>query len=297
MEQKIKLFGERNTGTRAMIQMLQGAEGVTLNSGGASDTMGNVEWAKLSAGINLYYRREYRKIYVDALRDNVAHETNPIAAWKHASPRWSADFADQRVSVLFALRNPYSWALSMARKPYHMKAERTGDFGAFISRPWLTERRDNCGIVLGSVLGLWNQKLSAYLDFADHAARHDLPIQFLRFEDFIQDPAAQMTEVLRGFDLPEAQLQPIEQSTKSNGKPLDQLQEFYADEGWKHRLTAPWVESINAQIDPALMERFGYSRLDPQDFPVQLEQDNQRAFSMEMLNLGRKITLQQAQHA
>lgn len=169
MDLKIKLFGERNTATRAVKQMLRETDGVTLVNSKRPDELGNVEWANLVASINLYIQDDWRKVYMDALRDNVSHYNAPLAMWKHAAPRWDETFVTQNVHTIFCVRNPYSWALSMARKPYHMKARRTDDFLTFIKRPWLTERRDNTGIILCSVMDLWNKKLRAYAEFADQA--------------------------------------------------------------------------------------------------------------------------------
>lgn len=287
MDLNIKLFGERNTATRAVKQMLRATNGVNLINAKRPDDLGNVEWARLMASINLYISKDWRKVYVDALRDNVAHHSAPLAMWKHAAPRWHSSFLEQDVATIFCVRNPYSWALSMARKPYHMKGARTGDFLSFIKRPWLTERRDNTDIVLSSVMELWNKKLRAYADFADQAEQVGGQYCYLRFEDFVQDPSAALADTLHCFGA-RAHTQPIAVSTKPNGMPLDALQTYYAQEHWKRRLTAPTVQAINSVLDWALVDQFCYQRLDAADFPQSLPVAEQEAFSYEMLNLNRK---------
>tara|TARA_R110002096_G_scaffold120749_4_gene261578 strand:+ start:15978 stop:16874 length:897 start_codon:yes stop_codon:yes gene_type:complete len=291
MDLKIKLFGERNTATRAVKRMLRETDGVTLFNTKRPDDMGNVEWANMMASINLYIQDDWRKVYVDALRDNVAHHNAPLAMWKHAAPVWDDTFKDQDVSTIFCVRNPYSWALSMACKPYHMKARRTDDFLTFIKRPWLTERRDNTGILLRSVMGLWNTKLRAYADFADQAELSDGQYAYLRFEDFVADPTLALSTALKTFGtnaLPE----PIDKSTKNHGKPLSELQDYYAMECWRSRLTASTVQAINDLLDWPLVDQFCYERLNARDFPESLPANVQEAFSYEMLNLNRKPELE-----
>ena len=258
MDLKIKLFGERNTATRAVKRMLRETDGVTLFNTKRPDDMGNVEWANMMASINLYIQDDWRKVYVDALRDNVAHHNAP---------------------------------LSMACKPYHMKARRTDDFLTFIKRPWLTERRDNTGILLRSVMGLWNTKLRAYADFADQAELSDGQYAYLRFEDFVADPTLALSTALKTFGtnaLPE----PIDKSTKNHGKPLSELQDYYAMECWRSRLTASTVQAINDLLDWPLVDQFCYERLNARDFPDSLPANVQEAFSYEMLNLNRKPELE-----
>ena len=287
MDLRIKLFGERNTATRAVKQMLRTTDGVTLINSKRPDELGNVEWANLVASINLYIQDDWRKVFMDALRDNVAHYNAPLAMWKHAAPNWDDTFVDQDVCTIFCVRNPYSWALSMACKPYHMKARRTDDFLTFIKRPWLTERRDNTGIILRSVMDLWNMKLRAYVGFADQAELSNGKYAYLRFEDLVENPTAALSKTLCAFGASVAP-DPISESTKNHGKPLSELQKYYDNEEWRNRLTGPAVQAINDLLDWPLVDQFCYERLDAHDFPEKLSIATQEAFSYEMLNLNRK---------
>jgi len=272
MDLNIKLFGERNTATRAVKQMLRNTDGVQMFNTKRPDEVGNVEWANMVASINLYITDGWRRVYMDALRDNVAHHNVPLAMWKHAAPVWDDAFVDQDVATIFCVRNPYSWALSMARKPYHMKATRTGDFLTFIKRPWLTERRDNVDIVLRSVMDLWTQKMRAYAEFADQAELSGGRYAYVRFEDFIDDPAGALAQTLKMFGK-DVVAEPIQASTK----------------------TAPVVQAINDLMDWPLVDQFCYERLNASDFPDRLPDHIQHAFTSEMLNLNRRAEIEVAE--
>jgi hypothetical protein len=291
MDLRIKLFGERNTATRAVKQMLRATDGVTLVNSKRPDELGNVEWANLVASINLYIQDDWRKVYMDALRDNVSHYNAPLAMWKHAAPIWDETFVEQDVCTIFCVRNPYSWALSMACKPYHMKARRTDDFLTFIKRPWLTERRDNTGIILRSVMELWNNKLRSYADFADQADLSRGKYAYLRFEDVVENPTSALATALQTFGT-SAEPKPIDKSTKNHGKSLSELQRYYEIEEWRNRLTAPTVQAINDMLDWPLVDQFCYERLNAHDFPQKLPADQQQAFAYEMLNLNRKAEIE-----
>jgi len=294
MDINIKLFGERNTATRAVKQMLRNTDGVQMFNTKRGHDLGNVEWANMVASINLYITDGWRRVYMDALRDNVAHHTAPLSMWKHAAPVWDDAFVDQNVTTIFCVRNPYSWALSMARKPYHMKATRTGDFLTFVKRPWLTERRDNVGIVLRSVMDLWTQKMRAYAEFADQAELSGGQYAYVRFEDFVDDPAATLARTLKPFGK-NITAEPIQVSTKGGHQTLSDLQNYYRNEDWKDRLTASTVQAINDLMDWPLVDQFCYERLNASDFPLQLPAAVQVDFSSEMLNLNRKAEIEVAE--
>jgi hypothetical protein len=113
----------------------------------------------------------------------------------------------------------------------------------------------------------------------------------VRFEDFVDKPAHTLAKTLAGFGATTAP-KPISESTKNHGKPLSELQHFYANEHWRNRLTAPTVRAINELLDWPLVDQFCYERLDAHDFPEKLGTAKQEAFSQEMLNLNRKPEIQ-----
>ncbi|PIB24287.1 hypothetical protein BFP76_03440 [Amylibacter kogurei] len=282
---RVKIFGERNTGTRALKQMLRRGRHVALAMPNAPAPPCNMAWVDLQSSIDQYYSSEWRRLYHDALRDNARHRFAPLHMWKHAAPEWHSDFAAHSVHVIFLVRNPYSWALSMARKPYHMKAPRVGNFETFLARPWLTERRDNCAIVLRSVMHLWNEKLAAYRAFEQGASGLGCAVQFLNFENFIANPAQSACDVLIGFGIATDGVQNVEHSTKDDAQSLRDIQDYYADERWRTRLTSGAVALINQFIDWDVAGAMGYAPLNPVDFPSELENFERIQFAYDMMNM------------
>ena len=192
----VKVFGERNTGTRALIRMLAAQKCVRMQAIGERGALNLPQNADLRAVIEETYKGKWRKIYRDALRDNEQAVACPTKAWKHTLPVWDPAFVEKRAHVAFCVRNPYSWALSLARRPYHQRGPRTSRVLDFVTQPWLTVSRDNMDAVLRSPMELWNGKVAAYGAFMRQA---EVPTRLIRFENFVADPEAEVRQVLLDF--------------------------------------------------------------------------------------------------
>ncbi|PCJ76808.1 MAG: hypothetical protein COA53_00895 [Rhodobacteraceae bacterium] len=219
--------------------------------------------ADLRAVIEATYKGRWRKIYRDALRDNEQAVACPTKAWKHALPVWDEVFVEKRAHVVFCVRNPYSWALSLARTPYHQKGPKTACVVDFVTQPWLTVSRDNMEAVLRSPMDLWNGKVEAYGAFMRQGG---VPTRVIRFEDFVSDPVAEVRQVLMDFEVPFGDVRAVA-STKSPTVTLGEISGYYQREDWKKSLTGDVVLAINEAIDWELAAQYGYYRLNPSDFP------------------------------
>ncbi len=259
----VKVFGERNTGTRALIRMLGAQAGVRMQAVGERGAMNLPQNAELRAVIEATYKGRWRKIYRDALRDNEQAVACPTKAWKHALPVWDEVFVEKRAHVVFCVRNPYSWALSLARTPYHQKGPKTACVVDFVTQPWLTVSRDNMEAVLRSPMELWNGKVGAYGAFMRQGG---VPTRVIRFEDFVSDPVAEVRQVLIGFEVPFDDVRAVA-STKSPTVTLGEISGYYQREDWKQSLTGDVVLAINEAIDWELAAQYGYYQLNPSDFP------------------------------
>ena len=264
VEQKfVKVFGERNTGTRATIRMLAAQPEVRMQAIGESGLRQQAGNADLSQKIEMTYIGKWRKIYRDALRDNEHAEACPTKAWKHSLPEWNEAFVQKQAHVIFCVRNPYSWALSLAKHPYHQQGPRTINTKTFLSQPWLTLARDNMLPLLRSPLELWNGKCAAYLEFVK---RDLVPTHVIKFEEFVAAPESEVQRALLSFDVPFTEVRQLPFSTKSKNRTLREIAAFYREESWKDALTEEVVRIINRWIDWDVAAEFGYNQLNPKDF-------------------------------
>lgn len=263
----IKVFGERNTGTRAAIQMIDAAAGVS--GAGHPGVAGRVIRAFVAQeeALEGVFDDVWKKIYREAIRDLKSEAAGPIGVWKHAAPLYHSDFKQFDVRVLFLVRNPYSWALSLHRRPYHHMGPRRSDMAAFLGVPWMTLGRDQVDRILPSPMDLWSLKLGAYERFARDAREDGVASAVMKFEDFTGDPVGALTEAVEVVTGKVVAFAPVA-STKKDGVQAEERRAHYANELWRGQLTAQVVELINARVDWDLAGRFGYARLEPDAFPA-----------------------------
>ena len=87
------------------------------------------------------------------------------------------------LSFLTITKNPYSWLLSLHRRPYHQKIDRNLSFEQFLQSKWTTLKRDNSAPVLNSPIELWNKKNRSYLNLDKKRTLNTTS------EDIFKDPA------------------------------------------------------------------------------------------------------------
>ncbi len=276
-QQVIKVFGERNTGTRAVIGMLHQLDGLTRRVQPLVRPDGALE-----AAIEGRFVGAWRKQYLDAMRDAASSRNDP---WKHACAELTPAMVEAKVSTIFMLRDPYSWFLALARHPYHMKGPASASLEDFADRPWMTERREGLPPLVASPIDLWTRKTRSYQQFAQDAYAVGLNCAFIGFEDFVADNVRALGGALTSLNIPYDDLRPVEHNTKNDTVLPIELARYYSDGTWRGRLTAPLIRRLNDRIDWDLAARFGYERLEPADYPERLSPVMRAAISREMSSL------------
>jgi len=289
----VKVFGERNTGTRALIKMLAAQPEIRLQPCGEVAPSNRPQNFLLREQIEMTYRGKWRKVYRDALFDTEHMTACPTQAWKHSLPVWDRAFKKKQARVIFCVRNPYSWILSLSKRPYHQRGPRTRSVSQLVSQPWLTLARDNMAPLLRSPMDLWNYKLSAYREFAKVS---DVPFQFLKFEEFVSAPEVEVRRALGTFEVPSNQIRAIPNSTKTEKTSLNDIAKYYETEEWRGNLTAELVSRINDLVDWELAEHFGYTRIDPADFTVNPKTITSRNWSRNHNSKSRSGSLSRNAH-
>ena len=262
MSHVLKIFGERNTGTRALSEMVAHLPGVRRRLGlppVMSDREAEVA-AVIDAGLTGAWRRHYRNALMDGVEACSADDL-----WKHAVPRLTPGMVGAGVATLCMVRNPYSWVLSLWKRPYHRVGPKTQCFETFLSLPWMTQRREGAPAVLASPIDLWSLKTGAVQSYQVAAFVNGLGCQVLRFEDFVQDARGVLEPALRAMGLPTEGLRDVTGNTKTGGLPVDRLRQRYAREEWRAELTPSAVKLINARLDWDVASAFGYARIEEED--------------------------------
>jgi len=258
-DRRVKVFGERNTGTRAVMKMLRALEGVSI----ATPTIPTPDLDMLLARAEETLTDFHLELFRDALEDIRRSRFGAISDWKHAAPQIDDSYAAKSASVLFLVRDPYSWMVSFYRNPYHSRAPKPDTIEGMLRQPWLALERDHVERVLLSPMMLWNAKLRAYRDFANAAP---VPSAVLYFEDFVRAPVPALKKALSRFDISADGLAEIEETTKETGMNRATRMAYYQNEDWKKELTPEAVQLINTYVDWDVATSFGYKLRTAEDF-------------------------------
>lgn len=225
------------------------------------------QFVEQEAALDGVFKDAWKKVYREAIRDLKSEAAGPVGVWKHAAPSYHSDFKRFDVRSLFLVRNPYSWALSLHRRPYHNMGVRRALISEFLAVPWMTLGRDQVARILPSPMDLWSLKLKAYRKFIREARADGMPSAVMKFEDLTHDPVGALTEAVEVATGRVFSFVPLAGSTKKDGVAAEERRAHYANELWRAELTADVVGLINDRVNWDLAKHFGYSRLDPSDFP------------------------------
>ena len=257
---RVKIFGERNTGTRAVIRMMIGADNIEEF---VHPELPDAELARFETWIesmNKLHKGPWRRVFREAVRDRRQEIFGPMGTWKHSTAIYDPAYAETGVKVLFLVRNPYSWLLALHKRPYHGLGRRDGDFNEFLSRPWATLRRDNVAPILENPMQLWNLKMQSYPGFIAAARRDGVGTALIRFEEFVNAPAHALKKALRSIGVDATGIK-AGRPTKPMGRKARERRDYYGRERWRNELSANAIRAINANIDWDIAHAFGYERI------------------------------------
>lgn len=258
-----------------MLQMIRNMPNLTT---AIPDLKKPAQTLELQKRVKDRFRGKWLDEYIDTINLDNRNRVGGVAAWKHAAPYFDPSFAKAEASVIFILRNPYSWLISLYKRPHHAKGISCETLEQFIDFPWMTIAKDRVAPVLNSPMNLWNEKLSAYADFQECC---DIPFYQIRFENFVQNPVETLAAALVSFGFETDGLAAIPLSVKNKSHSATGLADYYAQEKWRQRLTRQSVALINQHTDWQVAKRFGYEKLDPKQFPIEISQEFQARFPSE----------------
>ncbi len=249
MVRRIKIYGERNTNTNYLERLIHL----------------NLDVVQLPSVVPRYVKT-IQKILPgkEWLRDfyfSRSYEHN--LGWKHACVKPAEELRHhgilkREICFISLTKNPYSWLLSLHRKPYsHRHKGGKPDFETFLRSPWKTVARDNCGELLESPVALWNLKNNSYLQLADLNGLN------MTTESSVQDPAGVIERISDHFSIDRCsdRFFNYEKSTKDASKDFAFYQDYYSNERWRDKLSVEAISIISAALDKNLMSHFGYEVL------------------------------------
>lgn len=248
MKKFIKVYGERNTNTNYLSELIR----LNLHATEIPGTVPSIimKMQKILPGNEL-------------VRDIYFHLTyGRNLGWKHTLVKPQEELrkyksVDSNLIFITITKNPYSWLLSLYRNPYHQYFNEKLSFEEFIKREWKTIGRDNTQGDLSSPIELWNVKNKSYLQLDIKKTIN------ITTEDLFQDAGKVIHRISERFSIERKSGEFInyERSTKSKDKDGTYYRDYYLTEKWREDLSRDAIATINESIDKDLMAHFGYSIL------------------------------------
>jgi hypothetical protein len=249
---KLKIYGERNSGTTFLSRLLwlnfenRQLPGTVL----ARDVPFRTRL--------LAIRKNWREPIADAYFACTYHSN---LGWKHAMAPDSLylDVARKDVAFITVTKNPYSWLLSTFNRPYHAK-QKYESLQSFLAAPWQVVHRERyTRPAFQNPVHLWCEKNRSYYRLKKDAARS----VNLRYEDLLANPVAALDQIGKQFGLKRRTRawRVIQKSTNNSDGSLTSYQKYYLHEEWKQRLDRSLISIINRDLDQDLVEALGYQTL------------------------------------
>ena len=207
--------------------------------------------------VKVYGERNSGTIYLEwLLRNNleITIDGSPEFGWKHRlapSEEELSDESKKQVVFVCLVKNPYSWLLSMHKRPYHHESLRELSFSDFLKYSYGDYRNP---------IVMWNTKIKSYVDLGNYVDNY----MFIKYEDTLADFKKTINDFAERFTLrkPELYKNIKNQLSNRNGVISQHFHlDYYLEEKWRKRLRSHHIEHVNRFLDKDLMEKFNYSYL------------------------------------
>ncbi|MEO9476655.1 MAG: sulfotransferase domain-containing protein [Cyclobacteriaceae bacterium] len=244
---KLKIYGERNTGTNYLERLLKTNLKTDVLPGVAPLSIQLLEL--LSPG-----RENLREWYFKRTFDQ-------NFGWKHRCVDLTVLEKNEalagRIGFLCLLKNPYSWLLSFYKRTHHYEHLKHESFEDFLQTPISLLPRDNIANHKLTPVKIWNLKNSSYLELSKNS--HHTKI--LKYESLIKDPKQTIDEIAFRFKVSrksESFINVVKSTKSKSNKNFYDYQKYYNEEIWKQNLTTRSIHLINSELDQPLVNTLGY---------------------------------------
>jgi hypothetical protein len=246
MKKVIKIYGERNTNTNYISELIR------LNLA-VMELPGTVNKLTMKLQDVLPGRELIRDIYF-----KVTYGKN--LGWKHQKVNTPVDIQNssiwntREVALVSISKNPYSWLLSLYRRPYHQYFDQNVSFEEFIQRPWKTIGRDNMNEAYVDPVELWNVKNKSYLELPKLNGLNITTEAIFADSEKIIELISSHFSINRRSNI----FLDYQRSTKGESKTSDYYRQYYLNESWRKDISKEAYSIIRERVDDELMAYYGY---------------------------------------
>jgi hypothetical protein len=261
----IKIFGERNTGTNAVRQMLIANSKSVIHPGTkeemselASSSLRSIQARIANKKVEFIDRMGHPPLKREQIIDKLFLGSGLTERWKHSATNVTTRELEEINDTKFILtvRHPLSWLVGLYKKPYHILVEKPDSIIGFSDLDWRTVGRENLLRASYKPLDLLEEKYKSYLSFMDKLKQKGLEYKVIKFEDFVVDQKGTFESLLGFMDRPSPKFSELIKSTKETHKDSKYYAFYYSNELWREEF--PEINRINNTISKDLMSAFGY---------------------------------------
>jgi len=251
----MKIFGERNSATNALRQLIEANSGSTVVPSTMRAMRPRPSVAeRVSMRLGTRAREQYIDLFFSRRPD--------LEAWKHCATDFDRPDVFRGCFVVFCVRHPASWVLSLKRRPYNALGPVPDDFDEFLRMDWRTAGRERLRRERLRPLDLHTAKVESYLAFERELAAAGVSTAFVRFEDFVVDQTGVFRSLAADLDSPNDDVVPIRRSTNDSRKDAGYYARYYGGNEWLAEIPATSIATINDNAAWELLERFDYHPLE-----------------------------------
>ena len=247
----IKIFGERNTGTRALAKIIANNSRSFVYEKKEAEMFGAFRHL-LSAAKFLHVKRSYRQ-YV---KDYIYLKQDLAWQWKHCATNFETLGDLKNVHFIFMVRDPLSWLLSFHKNPYERLIDLPEEFGEFIQCEWRTSGRERLNRRTFSPVELYEKKLLHYRKFMHRLEENNITYSLIRFEDLIRDQESEYQKIKKFLDSPLENFRELKRSTKNRPTDLDYYKNYYNNALWINEI--PFEIRKKFHFNEKLMDWLNY---------------------------------------
>ena len=205
--------------------------------------------------VKVFGERNSATVYLEwLLRNNLKIDLLDYytLGWKHRlAPKREEieELGDESVHFLCLVKNPYSWLLSMHRKPYGQEKLSGLEFSQFLRFPY--------GDYKNPVV-MWNIKNQALVSLKNHVKNHRL----ILYEDLLKEPRSVIEAFAVEFGIDKSRHWFMNQEKYiSNNHGITKHpfhKSYYLEEKWRKEYKPEYLKFIQSQLDTELMNLLHY---------------------------------------
>lgn len=258
---KVKIFGERNTGTNLISQLMQDNIDCEVCPGTAKEIVNYFRFkAALASRVGIFLGKKRlisRELYIDKCFER----QNPLGSWKHCATSFDDVSNFEGAKVIFAIRSPASWLLALYQRPHNRVSNHLCEsFSQFLMDEVECTRKHRLNRVRVSPVDLWNLKSKSYLRLMEQLKRAGIPYAVVNFENLVTNQVDAMGEAFDVLNVAcKGRFRPVVSSTKDTKKSYEWYKEYYGKRLWLSDIDRDSARIIRSEIDWSIANKFGYS--------------------------------------